>query len=119
MEGMATLNECRSALDLVSARITQFDEAQRRAHIVERTISLTISDLDSVFDMRLTPHGLVDITPRPSTAAGNRAQVRITISSDDLVALAEDRLDYAKALFTGRVKVKASLSDMARLRKLL
>lgn len=69
MKGMATLNECRSALDLVSARITQFDEAQRRAHIVERTISLTISDLDSVFDMRLTPHGLVDITPRPSTAA--------------------------------------------------
>lgn len=119
MRDMANLEECRSAIGLVSERITQLDEAQRRAHIVERTISLTVSDLETVFAMRLTPQGLVDVTDVPLSTADGRAQVRITVTSDDLVALANDRLDYAKALLTGRVRVKASLGDMARLRKLL
>ncbi|UOE17732.1 SCP2 sterol-binding domain-containing protein [Thermobifida halotolerans] len=116
---MANVEECRSAIDRVSDRINRLDEAQRRAHIVERTVSLTVSDLRTVFTMRLTPQGLVDAAEHPLGSGDGRAQVRITVASDDLVALADDRMDFAKALLTGRIKVKASLGDMARLRKLL
>ncbi|KUP95260.1 SCP2 sterol-binding domain-containing protein [Thermobifida cellulosilytica] len=116
---MANVEECRTAVDRISDRISRLDEAQRRAHIVERTISLTVSDLGTVFTMRLTPGGLTDVVDATLSSEKDRAQVRITLTSDDLVALADDRLDYAKALLTGRVKVKASLGDLARLRKLL
>ncbi|CAM3645696.1 SCP2 sterol-binding domain-containing protein [Nocardiopsis rhodophaea] len=119
MERMTSVEDCRNAIDKVSDRIMEVDEADRRKHIVERTISVTVRDLDTVFDMRLTQNGLEDVTSRDAGTPGNRAQVRITASGDDLVALAEDRLDFSKALFSGRVKIDASFSDLMRMRKLL
>ncbi|QBI55056.1 SCP2 sterol-binding domain-containing protein [Streptomonospora litoralis] len=116
---MASVEECRTAIDKVSGRIMEVDAADRRRHIVERTVSVTVSDLDTAFDMRLTVDGLQDITRRESGARSQRAQVGITASSDDLVALAEDRLDFSKAMFSGRVKLDASFGDLMRLRKLL
>ncbi|PSK91741.1 SCP-2 sterol transfer family protein [Murinocardiopsis flavida] len=116
---MASVEECRSAIDKVSDRITDIDEARRRKHVVERTVSVTVTDLRTVFDMRLTLKGLVEVTSRAVDAPGARAQVRITTTSDDLIELAEDRLDFGKAMLSGRVKLDASFSDLLRLRKLL
>ncbi|TDQ47541.1 SCP2 sterol-binding domain-containing protein [Actinorugispora endophytica] len=116
---MATIEECRTAIGKVSDEIAQLDEARRRKHIVDRTVSVTVSDLRTVFEMRLSMQGLVGVTDQPASAEIERAQVRITVSSDDLVALSEDRLDFAKALLSGRIKLDASLGDMMRMRKLL
>ena len=64
-----------------------------------------------------------------STAATNRspppdtdpasAQVRLTVDSDDLVAMAYEELNPAKAWAAGRLKVEASVFDLLRLRRLL
>ncbi|GAB3212169.1 SCP2 sterol-binding domain-containing protein [Marinactinospora thermotolerans] len=116
---MASVEECRTAIGKVSDRIMEVDEARRRKHIVDRTVSVLVSDLDTMFVMRLSMDGLVGVTDRPAADPGERAQVRITTTSDDLIELAEGRLDFAKALFSGRVKLDASLSDMMRMRKLL
>lgn len=117
---MSSIEECRAGLARMSERIREVDEAKRRKHISERSVSVLVSDLGTVFDMRLTVNGLEEITSRGTgTAAGPRSQVRITVTSDDLVELAEDRLDTAKALLSGRVKIDASLGDMLRMRKLL
>ncbi|NYE46591.1 putative sterol carrier protein [Spinactinospora alkalitolerans] len=116
---MASVEECRAAIAKVSDRIMEVDEDRRRKHIVDRTVSVTASDLDTVFDMRLAMQGLVDVTERRAGDPAERAQVRLTASSDTLVDLAEDRLDFAKALLSGRVKLDASFGDMMRLRKLL
>lgn len=97
----------------------EVDDSRRRKHIVERSLSVTVTDLQTVFDMRLTLDGLVDVTPRAVDAPGSRAQVRITTNSDDLLELAEDRLDFGKAMLAGRVKIDASFSDLLRMRKLL
>ena len=45
--------------------------------------------------------------------------MRITVGSDDLVALAADGLNPAKAWASGRLKIEASIFDLLRLRKLL
>lgn len=97
----------------------EVDEADRRKHIVERTVSVTVSDLDTVFDMRLTGTGLREVSCRAARDPAERAQVRLTATADDLVALAEDRLDAAKAMLSGRLKIEASLTDLMRMRKLL
>ncbi|MFC4565324.1 SCP2 sterol-binding domain-containing protein [Nocardiopsis mangrovi] len=116
---MTSVEDCRAAIGKVSDRILQTDEADRRKHLVERSVSVTVRDLDTVFDMRLTANGLEDVTSRALGSAGPKAQVGITVSADDLVDLAEDRLDFAKAMFSGRVKLDASFGDLMRLRKLL
>ncbi|GAA4913745.1 SCP2 sterol-binding domain-containing protein [Streptomonospora salina] len=116
---MATVEECRAAIGTVSERIAKLDPGDRRKHIVERTVSVTVSDADTVFDMRLTGDGVRDVTQRGTDDPGERADVGVTVSSDDLVALAEDRLDAAKALLGGRVRIDANFSDLMRLRKLL
>ncbi|MBB5431913.1 SCP2 sterol-binding domain-containing protein [Nocardiopsis composta] len=116
---MPSVEECREAIDRVSGRIMEVDEADRRKHIVERSVSVAVKDLDTVFDMRLTKDGLQDVTSRATASPGDRAQVRITLASEDLVALAYDRLELTKAMFSGRVKIDASFGDLMRLRKLL
>jgi putative sterol carrier protein len=57
------------------------------------------------------------ITEAPPDAP--RAQIRLTASSDDLVALAEDRLNVAGAWASGRLKIEANPFDLFRMRKLL
>ncbi|MBB4932465.1 hypothetical protein F4561_003285 [Lipingzhangella halophila] len=116
---MTGVAECEAALARASDRIAQVDEARRRKYIHERSIRITVPDIDTVFDMRLTLEGLEDVTARAAGTPARPAQVGITVSSADLIDLADDRMDFAKALFSGRVKVNAPISDMLRLRKLL
>lgn len=45
--------------------------------------------------------------------------MKLTIASDDLLALTDGELDLARALLGGRVKIDASFGDLLRLRRLL
>ncbi len=45
--------------------------------------------------------------------------MKLTLGSHDLIDLVNGELDMARALFTGRVKIDASLGDLLRLRRLL
>lgn len=116
---MSSIDACLAGIEKVNQRILAQPDDKRRKHIRERTLSVQVPDLGTVFDMRLTLDGLVDVTHRPADRPAPPAQVRITAHSDDLLALAEDRLDAAKALFGRRVKIDASVGDLLRVRKLL
>jgi predicted lipid carrier protein YhbT len=116
---MSSIDACLAGIGKVNERIRERPLHEREKHIRERSVSVRVPDLDTVFDMRLTTEGLVDVTHRPADTAAPKAQIVITVDSDDLVDLAEDRMDYAKALFSRRVRVDASVSDLLRARKLL
>jgi hypothetical protein len=113
---MATVEEARAALERIATRLTDVDPGELAKHVVERTISCRVPDLDVVFLTRIHTGGLDDfeLTDKP-----NGAQVRLTVGSDDLVALADDELNVARAWATGRLKIEASLGDLLRLRKIL
>jgi putative sterol carrier protein len=51
-------------------------------------------------------------------ASSRDAQVRLAMSSDDLIALVDGRLKMAAAWATGRIKVEASIRDLIRLRSI-
>lgn len=116
---MASVQECRAAIGRLADRLAEVSPDDRREHLVDRTVSCRISDLDVTFRMRLSQDGLHDIHLAEPAADDPPAQVRITLGGDDLVALAEERLDLARAWLSGRVKVHASLGDLLRLRRLL
>ncbi|QVJ02600.1 SCP2 sterol-binding domain-containing protein [Nocardiopsis eucommiae] len=115
---MSSIDACLEGIARANERILAQPLDRRREHIRERTVRVIVPDLETSFDMRLTVDGLTDVTPGPLEASGS-AQVRVTVASDDLVALAEDRLDPAVALITRRLKVDATLSDMLCLRRVL
>jgi hypothetical protein len=113
---MATEEECRAALDRITKRLAEVDGDQLAEHVLDRTISCRIPDLGIAFRTRIHAGGL-DAFER--TDAPGNAQVKLTVASDDLVALARDELSPARAWASGRLKIEASFMDLLRLRRLL
>ena len=116
---MSSIDDCLVGIAKVNERILAKSEEVRRTHIRERSLSVVVPDLATAFDMRLTLHGLVDVSHRPLDRPAPKPQVRVTVGSDDLVALAEDRLEPARAVLGRRVRVEAGVGDLLRMRRLL
>lgn len=116
---MSSIDACLDGFALINQRILERSQQERERRIDERTIAVVVPDLDTTFRLRLTAEGLTGLTHHPTATAPDPAQVIVTVSGDDLVAVAEDRLSAKLALVTRRVKVSASLSDMLRMRSLV
>lgn len=110
---MATVEECRQALDRLAARIAQ-REAARRATGFDRSLGCRLRDLDVEFRGRFADGLLTDI----EEGSNPRAQIRLTLASDDLVKLVDGRLNVASAWATGRLRVDAGVRDLMRLKSL-
>ncbi|MEU7294311.1 SCP2 sterol-binding domain-containing protein [Streptomyces exfoliatus] len=115
---MATITECRGALDRLSDSLARADGDVRGAAALDRTLSCHITDLDTTFTGRLTD-GRIRVD---STVAGPppaKAQIRLAMTGDDLVAMVGGDLNFAKAWASGRVRLEAGFRDLLRLRSLL
>lgn len=107
---MASEEECEAALRTLVDALATLDPEVRRKHLVNRSVSLRVTDLDRTWTGDLTEDGLVGLrTDAP------KAQVRLSVGSDDLVALVEGRLAVPTAVATGRIRVQASPFDLLRL----
>ena len=116
---MATLEECELAVTALVDRLAEVDPELRRKYAVERTVACRVPDLDVVFLARFDEEGTVSDLQVADTAAKGNAQVKLSASSDDLIALIEGRLAVPTAWATGKLKVDASMFDLLKLRSLL
>lgn len=112
---MATVEQCEAALDALAHALSRVDAHVRERHVPRRTVACRVSDLGVCFSGRLDEDGLHDIRPAEPDAD---ADVRLTMTSDELVALADGREDFLHAWLRGRVHVSASMRDLLRLRSL-
>ena len=110
---MATVEQCERALKALADRTSANGSSARKLDF-DRTLTCTIRDLRVIFAGRLQDGQLVDIV----RAATGDAQVRLTVNSDDLVALVDGKLKTAAAFATGRLRVEAGLRDMLKLRSI-
>jgi hypothetical protein len=112
---VATVEECEAAMHKLADRLQSPDAAQTRGKMIDRTISCHLRDLGVTFGGRLHDGEIVDIrrTPTPD------GQLKLVTTSDDLVALVDGRLNFAKAWASGRLKIDASVFDLIKLRSLL
>ncbi|MFJ6216078.1 sterol-binding protein [Streptomyces sp. NPDC092296] len=115
---MATSEECREALTRLSEKLTDSDGEVRRAAALDRSLTCRITDLDVTFAGRLRGGRIEDVVQTPG-APVDRAQIRLAMTSDDLVALVAGELHFASAWAHGRVRLEAGLRDLLRLRSLL
>ncbi|WP_328746029.1 SCP2 sterol-binding domain-containing protein [Streptomyces sp. NBC_00285] len=115
---MATIEECRAALEKLSDTMRNAEGDAASAASMDRSVSCRITDLDVTFVGRMTG-GRIVVRDTLQGPPKEKAQIRLTMSGDDLVALVNGELNFAKAWGSGRVKLEAGLRDLFQLRKLL
>jgi predicted lipid carrier protein YhbT len=112
---MATVEECRAALQALAARLARNAAEVQTKLDFDRTLACRATDLDVAFHGRLKDGQILDLTDGDDP----KAKLRLTASSDDLVALVSGKLNITSAWASGRVKIDANLFDLMKLRKLL
>ena len=115
---MATTEECRVALEKLSDNMQRAEGDARTAAALDRSVSCHITDLDVTFAGRMTG-GRIHVQDTFQGPPREKAQIRLSMTGDDLVALVDGELHFAKAWGSGRVKLHAGVRDLLVLRKLL
>ncbi|MCT7355551.1 sterol-binding protein [Streptomyces sp. 15-116A] len=115
---MATIEQCRAALDKLSDSMQHAEGDVRDAAAMDRSVSCHITDLDVTFAGRLTG-GRIEVHETLQGPPREKAQIRLRMTGDDLVSLVDGDLHFARAWASGRVHLEAGLRDLFRLRKLL
>ncbi|MET7648673.1 SCP2 sterol-binding domain-containing protein [Streptomyces sp. NPDC005426] len=115
---MATMAECRSALDRLSDNLAGADGDVRGAAALDRSLSCHIKDLDVTFTGRLTD-GRIQVLDTVGGPPREKAEIRLAMTGDDLVAMVDGELNFAKAWGSGRVRLEAGFRDLLKLRSLL
>jgi predicted lipid carrier protein YhbT len=118
---VASVKQCRSALDRLAKTLDGVDPEQRAKHLPQRTVACRVKDLDVTFTARVDEAGVHDIVhvPRVDGKPAPEADVRLALDSDDLIALVDRQDDFVSAWLHGRVQVSAPMRDMLRLRSVL
>ena len=111
---MATLDQCRTALNQLADKLAANAEAGGRLDF-DRTLACRLPDLGAAFHGRLAGGRITGLADGDDPSA----KIKMIIGSDDLLELVDGRLDAGKAFASGRLKVKASVLDLIKLRKLL
>jgi hypothetical protein len=111
---VATTQECDRAINALAAPFGA--DGGERSGGLDRSVTATITDLGLRYRGHLHDGVLDDIRPDDEQAP---AQIRLTMSSDDLLALASGGLSLGSAWKSGRLKVHASIPDMLRLRTMM
>ncbi|MCG5440108.1 SCP2 sterol-binding domain-containing protein [Micromonospora foliorum] len=112
---MASVDECRQALQELAARLDRNAETVRERIDLDRTLACRITDLNTAFHGRITGGRLVELTDGDDP----KAKIALSTSSDDLLALVRGDLDVTSAVTSRRVSIKANPFDLLKLRKLL
>ncbi len=113
---MATSDQVEGTFADLIGRLDALDQRQRAMLPSRRTIQATCPDLDESWHATWR-NG--HFSPVEDGSPQRRPDIRIRLSSDDLIELAAGRLDFGRALADGRIRVDASMTDLLRLRAVL
>lgn len=115
---MATIEECRAALDRLAENLAGASGELRVTATPDRSLSCHVTDLDVTFVGHLREGHIREVRTLPG-APEARAEIGLEMAGDDLVALVDGELNFARAWASGRVRLKAGLRDVLRLRAIL
>ncbi|MFJ4707377.1 SCP2 sterol-binding domain-containing protein [Streptomyces anulatus] len=115
---MATMAECRSALRRLSDNLAAAEGDVRGTAALDRSLSCHLTDLDITFTGRLAD-GRILVRDTVEGPPREKAEIRLAMTGDDLVALVDGDLNFAKAWGSGRVRLEAGFRDLLKLRSLL
>ncbi len=112
---VATIEEVEDRLTALVARLGNVDPSHRAMLPARRTIQAFCTDLGLMYHAVWRNGRLDELVQGPA----DRADIRIQMTSADLVALADGELPFREAYTSQRVRIDASLTDLLRLRAAL
>lgn len=113
---MATLDEVEATIHRLMRYAERIDPSYRAMLPSRRTIEAHCPDIDRTWHAHWRDGAISDLE---AGALGRRADIRLTVRSDDLLAMARGELDPRRAYGDDRIKVEASMTDLLRLRAIL
>jgi predicted lipid carrier protein YhbT len=108
---VASEQECEDGFRTLAEQLAALDPEVRKKYVLDRSVSCRIPDLGVTWSGRMTMDGFQGLT----TTDESKAQVRLTVGSNDLLALIENRLQLKTAFATGKLRIQASPLDLLRL----
>ncbi|PZS29647.1 MAG: sterol-binding protein [Pseudonocardiales bacterium] len=111
---MASLEECEQAFHGLAAKLAGAEPAARRKASLDRSLTCTLRDLKVIFAGQLRDGELLNIRQVDKSDG----QVKMTMTSDDLLELVAGELPMGSAWASGRVKIDASVFDLLKLRSI-
>jgi len=112
---VATVEEIDAVMWQLLGRFGEVDDDLRALLPSRRTIEARCPDLDYVRHAEWRRGELVVLQEPPT----RRADIRISVRSDDLLAIANGELTFSRAYASNRVRLDASMTDLLRLRAVL
>jgi hypothetical protein len=112
---VATQEEVDAALAQLLGRFTAVDDEVRSLLPSRRTIEARCPDIDYVRHAELREGRLLLLDEAPD----RRADIRISVRSDDLLAMVDGELPFGRAYTSNRLRLDASMTDLLRLRAVL
>ncbi len=113
---MAPVEDVQRVLHELIGRLEHVDPNYRAMLPSRRTIQAECPDVDLVYHAFWRHGKLSELHEGPSE---RRADIRIRIDSDDLLALVEQEVDFGRAYADGRIRIDASMTDLLRLRAVM
>lgn len=113
---MATREEVDRTLRELLGRLDGAELNDAKLPSESRTILCVVTDLELTYRAEYAKGRIGKL--KAVKAGTDGADVRITLSSDELVSLAEGRTSLPMALLFGRIRVDANARDMLLLRQL-
>ena len=112
---MASVEQCMTALEGILGDLASSPAAAG----MDRSLSCRLTDLGKWVMGRLKDGAVHDLHVVPDEPEPPKADIRLAMSSDDLVALTQGDLHFGHAWASGRVSLHAGFRDLLRLRSLL
>lgn len=112
---MATPDEVEATLRRLMKRFERLEDPYRSMLPGRRTVEAVFHDIDRIYHASWRRGELSELHDGPA----DRADIRVTLTSDDLLAMADGQLRFRKAYATNRVRIEASMTDLLRLRSAL
>jgi len=103
--------QCAQAFDALADLMQNVDAGTRRKFAMDRTVSCRVPDVGQTWSGRVCEDGLLGVT----TGDEDKAQVRFTITSEDLLSLVGGKIPLGVAFATGKLRIQASPLDLLRL----
>lgn len=115
---MASVAECERAFATLADRLSTADAGTRGKAAFDRSLSCRLTDLEISFAGQLRDSRLEQIRRVTDPDAERPAQIRLAMTSDDLLRLVDGDLNLGSAWTSGRVKVHGSVFDLLKLRSI-
>jgi hypothetical protein len=112
---VATVEEVDGILTELMGRLGALDQGTRSMLPTRRTIEARCPDLELVRHAEWRD-GVLHTLDQPPT---RRADIRVALDSDTLVAMHRGDLTFSRAYASNRIRLDASMTDLLRLRTVL